>query len=104
MSDFLTKDADKTLCIVYKEYLSRCKNGEAKTDASAFESSCITSLFPNKNSHDVYSDLNELKENEFVKMYIDGSFILKSNAIIYMENRFKNGFREVSDFIAKFIP
>jgi hypothetical protein len=25
-------------------------------------------------------------------------------AIIYMENRFKNGLKEVTDFISKFIP
>ena len=50
------------------------------------------------------SDLTELKNNDFIKLYIEGSFILTSNAIIYMENRFKNGLVELTDFIAKFIP
>ena len=105
MSDILlTRDADKTLCIVYKEYLSRRKNGDSKDSSCIFKSSNLSTLFPNTNMHDVNSNLNELTENDLIKRWIDGSFTLNSNAIVYMENRFKNGVKEVTDFIAKFIP
>lgn len=100
----LSKDADKTLCLIYKEYLSRRKNNVCKTDASLFNSSKFEELFPDVNMRDFMSDLTELKNNDFIKLYIEGSFILNSNAIIYMENRFKNGLIELTDFIAKFIP
>lgn len=100
----LSKDADKTLCLIYKEYLSRRKNNVCKADASLFNSSKFEELFPDVNMRDFMSDLTELKNNDFIKLYIEGSFILTSNAIIYMENRFKNGLVELTDFIAKFIP
>lgn len=105
MSDILlSKDADKTLCLIYKEYLSRRKNNVCKSDASCFRASELENLFPNVNQRDFMTDLNELKKNNLVKLFIEGSFILNSDAIVYMENRFKNGLIEVTDFISKFFP
>ena len=38
-------------------------------------------------------------------LYGDYSYkYVEDPAIIYMENRFKNGLKEVTDFISKFIP
>lgn len=105
MSDIiLSKDADKTLCLIYKEYLSRRKNNLSKSSSSCFESSSLEKLFPDVNMEDFFCDLSELKKNNLIELYLEGSFILNSNAIIYMENRFKKGLIEVTDFIAKFIP
>lgn len=105
MSDILlSKDADKTLCLIYKEYLSRRKNNVCKSDASRFRASELENLFPSVNQRDFMTDLNELKKNNLVKLFIEGSFILNSDAIVYMENRFKNGLIEVTDFISKFLP
>lgn len=100
----LTKDADKALCLIYKEYLARRKNNISKSSASIFKSSTFETIFSNVNRNDFVTDLSELKRNNLIEMYIDASFILKSDAIVYMENRFKNGLVEVTDFIAKFIP
>lgn len=100
----LSKDAYKTLCLIYKEYLSRRKNNISKSSSSMFQSTNFETLFPDVNQEDFMSDLSELKKHNFVKLYIDGSFILNSEAVVYMENRFKNGLIEVVDFISKFIP
>lgn len=100
----LSKDAYKALCLIYKEYLSRRKNNISKSSSSMFQSTNFETLFPDVNQEDFMSDLSELKRHNFVKLYIDGSFILNSEAVVYMENRFKNGLIEVVDFISKFIP
>lgn len=100
----LSRDADKALCLIYKEYLSRRKNNISKSSACCFNSTDFYTLFPSVNMEDFSSNLEELKGNHLIELYIEGSFILNSNAIVYMENRFKNGILELSDFIAKFIP
>ena len=81
----LSKDAYKTLCLIYKEYLSRRKNNISKSSSSMFQSTNFETLFPDVNQEDFMSDLSELKRHNFVKLYIDGSFILNSEAVVYME-------------------
>lgn len=102
----LTKDADKLVCIVYKEYLSKRKSGESKANAKHFNQDFYSGIKPLSDWHpdDIDETINELKRANFVKKYIDGGFVLLDDFIIYMENRFKNGFAEVTDFISKFIP
>ena len=100
----LSRDADKTLCLIYKEYLSRRKNNISKSSASMFQSTTFETLFPNVNQSDFITDLSELKKSHLVRIHLDISFILNSEAVVYMENRFKNGFIELTDFISKFIP
>ena len=102
-SVILTKDADKTLCILYKEYLYR-KDNISKFNASQIEESYFDILFPNQNNDDLIEELIELKNNGLITLDIAGNVRLHTNAIIYMENRFKNGLSEVVDFITKFIP
>lgn len=98
----LTKDADKLACTLYKEYLSKRKSGVSKSDAKYFES--IVNLLPDWHPDDIDETLSELKRAGFVKRYVSGDFVLLDDLIIYMENRFKNGLTEVTDFITKFIP
>lgn len=102
----LTKDADKLLCLIYKEYLKRRKCGVRKTQAIHFEDPAIlvNEFLSGENPDDVADLLFDLARVGFVVTYIDASFYLTDKAIIYMENRFKNGLLEVADFISKFIP
>ncbi|MCI8925220.1 MAG: hypothetical protein HFI45_14705 [Lachnospiraceae bacterium] len=102
----LTKDADLLVCCIYKEYLSRRKSGISKDDASLFENdiSTISDRISSWSKEDISDTLSELKEIAFVKIYIDGSFKITKELVIYMENRFKNGLTEVIEFISKFIP
>lgn len=101
----LTKDADKMLCIIYKQYLSKIQNGNSKTASNEFEEDFYKDdkLLSNWHPDDVTTTLLELGRKSYLKIYIGGSFNLTDRAIIYMENRFKKGLTELIDFISKFI-
>jgi hypothetical protein len=97
----LTKSTDKVLCQLYKEYLSRIKNNISKSNALIFDTTSISQLFGNQ---DIDFEISELKKNSLIEAWITGEVLLRSEAIVYMENRFKNGLIEITDFIAKFKP
>lgn len=102
----LTKDADLLVCCAYKEYLTRRKNGFPKRQANTFKrdflknSPKLSAWLPD----DYLYTIGELKRAGFAKVYLDGTFIITDQCVIYMENRFKNGLKEITDFISKFIP
>ena len=102
----LTNDADKMVCCLYKEYLERRKNGIRKINAQHFSLSDIKPLkpFSKWTDSDIKSVIAEIANADFGKMHFGGGFMANDKFIIYMENRFKNGFLEVADFISKFIP
>lgn len=102
----ITKDADKLACSLYKTYLMRRRNGIDKTNAKHYSYAEIKSLKPFNtwNDADTKETIAELSRANFGKMYLDCSFMANDEFIIYMENRFKNGFKEVSEFISQFIP
>ena len=102
----LPKAADKLCCGTYKSYLAQRKAGISKANAKHFafdfyKEIPVLSLW---SEDDIDETLNELKRAGFIKKYIDGGFQLQDSFIIYMENRFKNGLTEVTDFISKLIP
>ena len=102
----VTKDADKLVCNIYKTYLSRRNNGLTKSEAKSFDSDFYIEI-PSLSSwseDDIDETLNELKRAGFIKKYIYGDFQIQDDFIIYMENRFKNGLTEITDFISRFIP
>lgn len=102
----LTKDADKMVCILYKAYLSKRKDGVDKSNAKHFSYSEIKCLKP----FDAWSDddtkatIAEVSRAGLGQMHLDCGFMANDDFVIYMENRFTNGLREVTDFISKFIP
>ena len=102
----LTKDADKLICCIYREYLEKRKSGSSKANAKEFDANFYKDVkdISNWDSSDVSDTLSELKNAGFIKLYITDDFSLNDEAIIYMENRFKNGLNELTDFISKFIP
>ena len=97
----LTKSTDKVLCQLYKEYLSRIKNNISKSNALVFDTTSIFQLFGNQ---DIDFEISELNKNSLIEAWITGEVLLRSEAIVYMENRFKNGLIEITDFIAKLKP
>ena len=101
-----TKDADEMLCVLYKEFLSRRKDGEAKSEARRFEDGTIQTFKPMCNwpHSDITDVMLELAKADFLRITIGGDCELKDNAIIYMEKRFENGLKEVLSFISPFIP
>jgi len=106
----LTKDADKLLCTLYKEYLERRKSGLSKSDATSFEDSddIRNQYFPKWSSDDAANVCWELHNAEYVHCCpgddLANDVELRTEAIIYMENRFKNGLKDVLTFLSNFIP
>lgn len=98
----LTKDADKVICCVYKEYLERRKSGMSKSQAKEFDGNFYRNVkaLSKWNSSDVSDTLQELHNKQYIKKNIIGDFSLLDDAVVYMENRFKNGLSEVMDFIS----
>lgn len=106
MDKFLTKDADKMLCEIYAAYLERRKSGVPKALSKSFYDQ---NQWPEKYSAswheaDARETLRELRRAGFLKLDICGGFALQDEAIIYMENRFKNGLSDVLGFLGKVIP
>lgn len=101
----LTKDADQMLCCLYKEYLNRIKVGNSKISSKDFAVEYANSdeILSKWHPDDVTATRNELKRAGYLKVFINGKYQLTNEAIIYMENRFKNNLNALTDFIAKFI-
>ena len=102
----LTKDADKLIAIVYKEYLSRRKNKISKSLAANFELDELLSLDKLSSwlTDDIEDTLAELHQKNIIYMDLGFTFDITDDGIIYLENRFKNNMQEATDFITKFIP
>ncbi|MBE5966976.1 MAG: hypothetical protein E7255_08425 [Lachnospiraceae bacterium] len=102
----LSRDADKMICCLYKEFLSRRKSGLPKQTARRFSDeyyksdSILSKWLPD----DVDDTILELGQKNYLHVYIGGEYELEDSAIVYMEKRFKNGLIEITDFITKFIP
>ena len=100
----LTKDADKLICVIYKEYLSRRKAGADKRSAKDFgDPFSWPESFSQEFSVNDFSDtLPELKHAGLINLYIHDGFQIKDDAIIYMEQRFPDGISGVLEWMAKF--
>ena len=103
----LTNDADYLLSVLYKNYKERRKNGENKSDAKFMGSSkhIFMTLLSEWTFDDVDETCRELDRAEMLQcLYADNVVVdslLEDAAIIYMENRFKNGLSEVLDNIVR---
>lgn len=102
----ITKDAEKMLVALYRAFLDRRKEGLSKRDARRFEDGYFSreKPFSSMNPADVSDTRMELYQCNLLKIYIGGDCELSDSAIIYLENRFKNGLTDVLSFLAQFIP
>ena len=100
----LTKDADKLICLIYKEFLSRRSHGTSKSQAKDFgnPTEWPKSFLSEFSADDMGDTLAELKQSGIIKLYINNGFQLEDFGIIYMEQRFPNGVAQVLDWIGKF--
>ena len=99
----LTKNAYRALCLIYKAFLNRTKQGVSRRSAILFLDYSIfkdENLY-NSNTTDFRAALNELKRARYIDLYVDDGFKLLDSGIALMENRFKDGLSEVIDFITK---
>lgn len=102
----LTRDTNTILCLIYKEFLARRKDGMSKSEAKSFDcpASIQIQFMQGILTDDIHDALMELANVGFAKVYVTDDFMLTDKAIAFMENKFKKGLIEVTDFIAKFIP
>ncbi|MCO7121955.1 hypothetical protein NIA71_08325 [Ihubacter massiliensis] len=102
----LTKDTDLIFCQICEEFLTRRKHGIDKENAIMFANPAVlqTQFLQGTLESDIRSAIKELRSKKLLKAYIDNSFQLTDDAIIYIENRFKNRLKEVVDIIAKLRP
>jgi hypothetical protein len=102
----ITNNANKVLCCFYKEFLERRKLNMSIRDSSRFTYEFFSSdkLFSKWHKSDIDTNLMELGNKKYISAYIGSQFQLTNEAIIYLENRFQNGAKEVIDLISKFIP
>ncbi len=105
----LTKDSEKLLCVLYKNYLEKRKSGAAKSEAKSFGSShnIHESLCPNWLFEDVDDTCRELSRAGMLNCLWADSIAYHVNlsdfAISYMDNRFKNGLKDVINFLANLL-
>ena len=105
----ITKDAQKLLAILYKTYLEKRKSNISKTKAKTFGSSkeIHKQLCPEWIFEDVDDTCRELSRSKLLVCYwadnIAYNVELSDSAIAYMDNKFKNGLKEVANFIANLI-
>lgn len=111
MSDInLSKDNDLLICILYKHFLEKVKDGSSKSEARWFGSSdeIQENLLTNWSKDDVATACWELHSKGLLKCSpgddIAYTTYLTDDGIIYMENRFANKINKIIDYISKFIP
>jgi len=103
----LTKDAEYMLCALYREYKENLENGSSKTQAKITGSSnrIHKELMGQWSLEDVDETCCELSQASLLNCTFADDVVyhstLSSEAIVYMENRFKNGLKEILDYMVK---
>ena len=103
----LSREADTLLCVLYKEYLQRRKQGSSKVQAAAFAGSEFvhTQLMPRWSVEDVDETCRELNDAGLLSCFIADNQVceikLVNTGIVYMENRFTLGIESVFNYLEK---
>lgn len=106
----LSRDADALICVLYREYLNRRKSGVSKSSAKSFgEAKTIHDNFmPKWSVDDVNETCLELCRADLLSCFCANNIVSESTltdeAIIYMENRFKDGLSALLKYLEKFVP
>ena len=93
----ITKESYKMLCLLYEEYLTRRDTMSRQTSAEFDYVPDFVKVHINE--IDCHDCLIELRDNDLIKLYVDGGFLLTNTAIVHMENRFKKGISEILSFL-----
>lgn len=107
MSIKLTKDADALICLLYKEYCQKRKNGTDKFHAKMFDGSeeIQKTIAPKWSFEDTDETCSELSRAGLLDCLYGDNVVqhcsLSDEGIIYMENRFKDGLTQVLDYLSK---
>jgi len=105
MMDGLTRDAQKVAAAGYAVYLKKRKIGASKSNAKRIDMNDVLGVYIKDMTPQDYRDtLSELKRALGIRPDLVYSYTLDDKFIVYMENRFKNGAKDVLSFLAQFIP
>jgi hypothetical protein len=103
----LTKDADALICLLYKQYCQKLKDGVPKMQAKMFGSSedIQKTVAPKWTFEDVDETCRELDRSGLIECFYADDIAyqtwLTDIGITYMENRFKNNLDNVLDYLNK---
>lgn len=97
----LTKDAKKSLALLYRVYESRRKSGMPKSSAVYLDGFSDDTSEVNRA---VLEDRQELQNAGLISVDIVGGILIKDAAIVYMESKTANTIKEWLSFGAQFIP
>lgn len=101
--------ADRLACLLYKSYLGKIEIGISTEDAKYVGGSddIQQAFYPNESVDDVDEMCRVLDRDRYVDAdYADDmayAIWLSDDAIVYMENRFKDGIVGVEHFLSDFI-
>ncbi|MCO6532397.1 hypothetical protein [Lactobacillus sp.] len=103
----LTRDAKYLVSVLYKEYLSRRKQGKTKEESGFFlDIRDVQKLIPHWSIDDATTVCNELKTKELIDCRYGSNrpvyIHLTSDAISMLENKFKNNMKTVLGYIKDF--
>lgn len=106
--DDLTKKQKYVILQLYKEYLSNYSSGKNQNPNYFPDASYIKHLFSDRFSDDELDDtLLSLLHKEYITGYKDedsvSEFGVSDKTIIYMENKFKNGLKDILTFLSNFM-
>lgn len=94
------------LAVAYKEYLSRRRGGTSKSQAREFDKDFwkSNSALENWQESDISDSVCELGRNGFLQVWFGGACELTDFAIATLEDRFKDGLKDVTLFLSQLIP
>lgn len=101
----MTRDSEKMLCCLYKEYLQRIKAGESKTDSKFFKAEYFSNdeVLSKWHPDDTASTRNSLGKLGLLKIHISGNFEFTDSGIEFMETRFKSDIEKVANHLAELL-
>lgn len=103
----LTKEAKYLISVLYKEYLSRKKQGKSKNESGFFlDVRDVQELVPHWSIDDTTTVCNELKSKKLIDCGYGSNrpinIHLTTDAISMLENKFKNNVKTVVGYIKDF--
>lgn len=97
----LTREAKRSIAIIYKEYNNRRYSGQSKAQAVKFKDADASKI---EGLAFAQNNLDELKRAGLVKTFIYGDFDLTDAGIIYMEEKPIDTIKEWLSLVTSFIP
>jgi len=103
----LSKDEDKLICVLYREYLKAINNGAPQEKAVVFGHSADIqkNLLPNSDPEQVAADCIRLRDEGFLSCFqaknIAYTVQLENKGVRFMEKRFPKEIEKLDEYMVK---